>query len=188
MKKAVFFDFYGVLCSEATPVWFARHFDKGEALVLKEKIFSKADMGEVTEKETFDAISAASGVPVEQIKAEYRELSHVNLELVRYICNLKKDYKVYLLSNANGEVLNRVLKELELYDIFDTRFISSEMKKVKPNAETYEYVLEKTGHKAEESVFIDDNMKNVKGANDVGITGILFKDNKSLFEQLENIL
>ena len=66
--------------------------------------------------------------------------------------------------------------------------ISGEEKVLKPNAEIYEILLRRFNIKPEESVFIDDNVNNIKGGENVGIQGIIFKDAEQLRADLEKLL
>jgi len=66
--------------------------------------------------------------------------------------------------------------------------ISGEEKMVKPNPEIYNLLLSRYNLKASESIFIDDRQGNVDGANQVGITGVLFKGSNELKEQLTQYL
>ncbi len=43
------------------------------------------------------------------------------------------------------------------------------MKMRKPDPQIYEYVLKENGLKANETIFLDDNVANLKGAASVGI-------------------
>ena len=58
----------------------------------------------------------------------------------------------------------------------------------KPDPEIYKYTLEKLDILPEESVFIDDLEENIKGAEAVGIRGIIFKNFEQCKLDLENIL
>ena len=56
MKKAVFFDFFGVISCEIAPIWFRRHFDDKEADQIKKDIVSLGDIGIIDEDETYRRI------------------------------------------------------------------------------------------------------------------------------------
>jgi len=89
----------------------------------------------------------------------------------------KTDKKLYLLSNistgfADGYVDVPWIKNL--LSKFDGLIFSGVVKLVKPTAEIFEYLLGEFGLNAEESLFIDDNAANIKGAESVGIKGYLF--------------
>ena len=58
---------------------------------------------------------------------------------------------------------------------------------MKPDTRIFELALQRFGIKAEETMFIDDNPKNVAAANALGITGILFEGKDKLQLELEKL-
>ena len=184
-KNVIFFDFFGVICSEIAPIWFERYFPAEKAAQIKHAVCSGGDLGLVSEEEMFSKISEFMSIPAEQIQAEWYGMAVINTELVEYILELKKKHPIYLLSNAIGSFLHRILEKNGLYGLFDRIFISSEMKKAKPDTEYFTSVLRDLGVDAEQAVMIDDNGKNILGARTAGIDGIVFRNNEQLKKELE---
>jgi putative hydrolase of the HAD superfamily len=60
--------------------------------------------------------------------------------------------------------------------MFDGIVISSRIKKVKPEIEIYDYLLNEYELKAAETVFIDDTSENLVAASSMGIQTIQFVD------------
>jgi len=178
-KTVVFFDFFGVISTEIAPIWFRRYFNDAQADCIKSDIVAKADLGLLTEEEMFRQISLRMNIPAEQIAQEWYDLVTINTPLVAFIRQLKETYPVYLLSNAIGPFLHRILKEHELYPLFDDIFISSEIGISKPDRAFFDHVLAALRLSAEQVVMIDDNPSNLKGAALAGIDGIHFFDNPS---------
>ena len=58
---------------------------------------------------------------------------------------------------------------------------------VKPDPAIYRKLLADMRLDPKRTVFIDDNEKNVKGARDAGMSGILFKDYGDAAEKLRSI-
>lgn len=185
MKTVVLFDFFGVISSEIAPIWFRRHLDDSAADKIKSDIVSLADVGIITEEEMYQKISEQINVTPELIAKEWQELIHINGELVEYIKRVKKKYPVYLLSNAIEPFLTRILKEHDLYPLFDKIFISSEMGIAKPGTEFFLHVLNDLGIDPKDAVMIDDNPSNIAGARAAGIDGIIFTDNESFTKEFE---
>ena len=183
-KKVIFFDFFGVICSEISPIWFKKHYDEEHAKIIKEEIMSKADLGIINEEEVYDLISSRLNIPSNQIKEEWTSLIKINDSLVNYIKELKKEYKIYLLSNAMGSFLHRILNKYNLYSLFDNIFISSEIKLAKPNTNFFYYVLEKENINKEEVIVTDDNINNVNSARSIDISSILFKNTLDFKEKI----
>ena len=103
-------------------------------------------------------------------------------ESMEFLRSVQGKYKTYLLSNTNeahrkqfDEMFNKSLGEGQFYKLFDEIYYSYEMGAIKPNAEIYQQLLRKSGLRAEECLFIDDNEENIIGAQAVGINAWLFK-------------
>ena len=65
--------------------------------------------------------------------------------------------------------------------------MSGEEKTRKPFPEIYRLTLNRYNMKAEESLFIDDNLRNVKAAIDIGINSVQFENAAKLSDYLDEI-
>lgn len=93
-----------------------------------------------------------------------------------WIHSVKEDGKnVYILSNWPKHVYEKFSHEMWFLDMVDGYLLSYQEKMIKPDAEFYNLLLDRYGLKAEECVFIDDRIENIKGAKALGIKGILFE-------------
>ncbi|MCF8254389.1 MAG: HAD family phosphatase [Bacteroidia bacterium] len=104
------------------------------------------------------------------------DLPPKRIELLRQI---KKKYRLFLLSNTNNLHIEAVYKEhgKEIFEeLFEKIYLSQEIGLRKPNVECYHYVLKDAGIKGSESVFVDDNRANIKGADEAGINTIWAKE------------
>lgn len=92
------------------------------------------------------------------------------------LTSLKKQYKIYLLSNTNEIHLRYVMHELaNRYGVsdfedrfFDACYYSHRLGYWKPQKEIYLSVQRQIGLMPDQFIFIDDNIDNVKGAHNVG--------------------
>lgn len=100
------------------------------------------------------------------------------LKKLDLIEGLKKDFSVYLLSNTNNIHLNYINEVMlpettsngnSLDSYFHRAYYSHIMKKRKPNADIFEQVLGENSLRAEETLFLDDNLPNIEGAKQLGI-------------------
>ena len=188
MDKVILFDFFGVISSEVSPIFFKRYFNEEEAKIVKEEIMSKGDKGELNEEEIYDLIAKRVNETPLKVKEDFKELIHINYELVNYIKELKKEYRIYLLSNAIYSFIRRILKENNLYELFNEVYISGEIKLIKPYKEYFNYVIEKEDLDPSMCIMIDDNKKNIEGAISCNLNGIVFTNNKDLKEKLDIFL
>ena len=101
-------------------------------------------------------------------------------DTVQLIKRLKKrGYGVFYLSNISWDVLE-MLQQRKFWQLFDGGVASCEVKLAKPDLRIYHALLAKYGLSAAESIFIDDNTANASAAFDADITGIHFKNVRTL--------
>jgi putative hydrolase of the HAD superfamily len=96
----------------------------------------------------------------------------------------KAGFRIALLSNMPFTVRDAVLA-CEWLPEFDQRTFSCELHISKPSPEIYEHCLRGLGIAAADALFLDDRPENVRGAEAVGIHGILFTSAADLATQLE---
>jgi putative hydrolase of the HAD superfamily len=89
-----------------------------------------------------------------------------------------------ILSNMGDSVHESIEREFGWIARFDVRVWSYELRVAKPDPAIYEYVLEKLGTRAEETLFLDDKPANIDAAHALGMKGLLFSDATNLREDL----
>ena len=82
---------------------------------------------------------------------------------------LRQGYTLAYYSNISELHLSRLLKVCDLNDYFDFPFASYKIGFHKPDLQGYEYVVASIGIPAAEILFIDDSLKNVEAARQVGL-------------------
>jgi 2-haloacid dehalogenase len=101
-----------------------------------------------------------------------------------------KKHKVYALTNWSAETFPRALQLFDFLHWFDGRVVSGEEMTRKPFRDIYEIILSRFNLEPEKTLFIDDNLKNILAAQELGIHCIHFQSPEQLKEKLlqENIL
>lgn len=84
-------------------------------------------------------------------------------------------YRVVALTNWSHETFPIALQRFDFLHWFEGIVVSGEEQTRKPFLEIYQTTLERFDLIAEESLFIDDNLRNVKAAEALGIQGYHFK-------------
>lgn len=85
---------------------------------------------------------------------------------------LKDKYKLAIVSDAWPSIYD-VYDKNDLRKYFSSFVVSSLIGVCKPHRKMYETALEELGIKAEEALFVDDSLKNCKGAMELGFKAIL---------------
>ena len=109
-----------------------------------------------------------------ELALEFRALSTVRLQtfygVKAMLIALKKQGRVYLVSNAQSCFTIPELKLLGLYNLFDGIVISSDLGVKKPSTEIFERAFAIFGIKKSDSIYVGNDMRDdVKGATDFGI-------------------
>ena len=121
-----------------------------------------------------EAIEAFYGRFLEMIDSVHQENVNLALKLKQ------KGYPIYLLSNFPGDQFEKYRLQNSFLDEFDDRIISGDVGLAKPDIKIYELAIQKFNLVPEESLFIDDKIENIKGAEKVGIQTIHLEQPKDL--------
>jgi 2-haloacid dehalogenase len=97
------------------------------------------------------------------------------------------NYKLYSLTNWSAELFPIALERYDFLHWFDGRVVSGEEKMRKPFPEFYQLILERFLLNIEETLFIDDNVRNAKAAEAMGLKTIIFESPTQLKEELINL-
>lgn len=101
-------------------------------------------------------------------------------DALKVIPRLKKKYKLGVVSDA-WPSLKGVYDNKGLYNYFEIFVISSILGVTKPDKKMYLTALTELNLKAEEAVFIDDNLRNCNGARKLGIKAMLLCRDKGKY-------
>lgn len=188
MIKAIIFDFAGVIGSDGYWLWLREivpNFKQEKGYFSS--IADQVDKGTITNNEFTNLLSEKLGIPQDQIWKQESKRIIINMKVVDLIGDLKKHYKIGLLTNFTHEWMTDLLKKNRLKQLFDAILISSLHKVIKPEHAAFEKILELLSVRKEEAVFIDDREVHVEGAKKFGLTAILYKKEKQLSNDLKSL-
>lgn len=157
-----------------------QHFDNLYAQASQTGIFDDFETGKISEHRFIEyllkAIPNSQCTSKDIILAWNAMLLNWDQRKLDLILRLRSTYKVCLLSNTNSihkkaflASLNKQLGITSLDHHFDKIYLSHEIGLRKPNTEVFEFVLENAGSKAETTLFLDDSIQHIEGANSIGI-------------------
>ena len=110
-------------------------------------------------------------------------------ETVKILQQLKKTgkYKLLALTNWSAETFPHALERFEFLKLFEGIVVSGEEKMKKPSAAFYKIIIDRYHLDPSKTIFIDDSLRNIKGAEALGINGIHFHNPAQLKEALQRI-
>lgn len=195
--KNIIFDFGGVILNidyTLTEKAFAKlgltDFGKIYSQAMQNDLFNGLEKGQITPTQFRAEIRRVIGSdkPDEQIDEAWNAmLLDLPEERVNLLDALKNKYRIFLLSNTNkihydsfsGYMKNKFKRDV-FSDVFEKTYLSHEIKMRKPDAEIFEYVLSENKLKREETLFIDDSIQHIEGANKLGIATRFLKKGESI--------
>lgn len=196
--RNIIFDFGGVLMDWNPRYFFKDYFNDDE----KMEFFLKNIAVDEWNAEQDRGRSLAEGTEIlvekhpereKEIRAYYENWSTMlrsdipkNVEVLRKLANT--DYELFGLTNWSHETFPYALANYDFFELFEEKIVvSGEEKLIKPNPEIWNVLLKRYNIKAEESVFIDDNDKNVEMADSLGFITVHVKDDTDLEKELQKI-
>jgi 2-haloacid dehalogenase len=96
----------------------------------------------------------------------------------------KKKYRLYALTNWSAETFPWALDNFEFLHWFEGIVVSGREKTRKPFSDFYQILFDRYKIDPRTSLFIDDNIKNVRGAEAVGLKTIQFQTPEQLRSDL----
>ena len=141
--------------------------------------FLQYERGEISNDEFRKSLKTIFGVTSADTELDLcwnAMLGDIPAERIELLKELKSKYRTFLLSNTNAihlDYFSGIVKKAHHLDsldlLFHKAYYSHLMKMRKPDPAIYEYVLKENGLIAEETIFLDDNVSNLKGAASVGV-------------------
>jgi 2-haloacid dehalogenase len=97
----------------------------------------------------------------------------------------KKNFKLAILSNGTPDLLNELVENNKLNNLFDDLFSIEEVKIYKPDPSVYELPVKKYKIKSGEITFLSANTWDVSGGGNFGYNSIWVNRNNSVFDILD---
>jgi 2-haloacid dehalogenase len=94
-------------------------------------------------------------------------------------------YQFYALTNWSAELFPIALERYDFLHWFDGRVVSGEEKMRKPAPEFYKLLLHRYHLQLHETLFIDDNLRNIEAAKAIGMPSIRFESPEQLARELK---
>lgn len=149
-------------------------------------------LGEISEEEFWRQVIEQTGatrpLPTQSLWIrEYGNRFKLHEEVMEIVRRLKQNgYRLGVLSNTIAPHV-AFLDQQGVFDEFDVKIFSNEVRMRKPDPKIYLLTLERLGVEPGVAFFVDDFQRNVEAAQALGIAGIVFKNTQSLQRDLRKI-
>lgn len=196
--KNIIFDFGGVVMDWNPRYYFKNHFNDDD----KMEFFLKNIATDEWNIEQDRGRSLAEGTKIQitqfpdwekDIRAYYDNWTTMlkgdipeNVAVLRKLEN--SNYELFGLTNWSAETFPFALKNYDFFRIFKDKIVVSGTEKlIKPDPKIWNLLLDRYQIKAEESVFIDDNFKNIETAKNLGFICVHIQENTNLEKELRDL-
>lgn len=197
--KNIIFDFGGVILNidyRLTEQAFAKlglkDFDHIYSQATQKELFDVFEKGLMTSKEFRQGIRKHIDKEVSDAdidSAWNSMLLDVPEERVRLLDELKKNHRLFLLSNTNEIHFNAFSANMEnkfkrdiFSEVFDKAYVSHRVHLRKPDKEIFEFVVRENNLRKEETLFVDDSMQHIEGAKKAGLRAVFLEKGKTILD------
>ena len=154
------------------------NFENHFTLNKSDQIFFDLEKGFINESEFCEGFNALYNLSLNQqqiVDAWNALLVGYRKESIEWVKNHNSQFNTFLYSNTNqihyDQFIPQYSREIggNFENLFKTPYYSHKMGQRKPDPASFQFILDKEGLKAEETLFIDDNEPNVIAAASVGL-------------------
>ena len=196
--KNIIFDFGGVVMDWNPRYFFKDYFNDDERMeyflkhIAEDEWNAEQDSGRSLQEGT--EIQVAKFPEWEkEIRAYYDNWTTMlksdipeNVEVLRKL--EYSEYELFGLTNWSAETFPYALENYDFFNAFKGKIVVSGTEKlIKPDPKIWEVLLERYHLKPEESVFIDDNPKNIEVAKTLGFITVHITEETNLDEELRSL-
>ena len=167
---------------------FRSYFGHGHA----SDFFREYEVGRISDRQFIDSIRELTGISVsdEAIVSGWNALLlDFPPERIQLLKQLRRNYRLFLFSNTNALHMASFQKTYadtfgggSLEDHFEKNYYSHLLGMRKPDKESFEYILRENRLDPGETMFVDDAIINVEGAEQVGLKGLFLRPGVSLLD------
>jgi epoxide hydrolase-like predicted phosphatase len=197
MIKALIFDLGGVIAFNDLDNMLKAYakemkIDFEKLKEVEAECHEKLILGKLSVKEFCSSIRSKFSLELDSLdlmlawEKNYGANVKMNMDLIDKIRELKKNYKIALVSNIM-DTTARYHQRQKLYYFFKPFLLSCRIGLAKPDIKIFARALQELGVKGSEVVYIDDNDKYLKVAKEFKMKTVKFEDNKQLFKELKKL-
>jgi FMN phosphatase YigB (HAD superfamily) len=187
--KNIIFDLGGVILNIDTGITerafqsmgakdFRQYFGHGFAA----SFFRDHEVGKISDQQFINDLKEFARIDVSDeviVKAWNALLLDFPRERIELLKTLHKKYRLFLFSNTNaihhtafGKIYKNSYPLETLDDLFEKAYYSHLLQLRKPDKAAFEYIIHENQIDPSETLFVDDAIVNVEGANAAGLKGL----------------
>ena len=196
--KNIIFDLGGVILNidvrktqDAFTALGVKNIDEVFRMGYVDSFFKSYETGAIDDAAFIESVQKLAGIklaPEIVIEAWNALLIDFPKERINFLKKIKSKYRLFLLSNTSALHYTRFHEMFKqqfggsLDDLFDKAYYSHIIKLHKPDAASYKLITDENRLAPGETLFIDDSVANVEGAERAGLKGMHLAPGKTILE------
>ena len=154
--------------------------------------FKEYEVGKISDEEFISELRKLGNLKVSDdviVDAWNALLLDIPMERINLLKKLQQQYRLFLFSNTNAlhmvtvnEIFEETAKGEKLDDFFEKAYYSNLMGMRKPTVESFQYIVNENNLNGHETLFVDDALVNVEGANAAGLKGYYLEPGKTILD------
>ncbi len=167
---------------------FAQYFGHGFAA----SFFKEYEVGKISDEEFINELRSLGDLTVADetiMNAWNALLLDFPRERIELLKTLSNRYRIFLFSNTNAlhmktvrRIYEDTFKESTLDELFEKAYYSNELGMRKPDIASYQHITNENRLNPSETLFVDDALINVEGANAAGLRGFYLEPGKTVLD------
>lgn len=179
MIKALIFDCFGVFYIDPVFAYMDNPSTPPEKAEALHSLDKQAAIGMLDKAGFISQAATLIGITEAQAERRFFYGPERNKQLVELVQQLRKSYKVAMLSNIGGDMMDGFFSPKERQELFDVVVLSGDVGMAKPDKAIFELTCERLGVELHEAVMIDDMQTTCDIVRTFGMQSVYYKD----FEQ-----
>lgn len=192
--KNIIFDFGGVILN-VNPMAFAtgltelgcKDMEGLHNRFIKDNVYMRFEKGQMSPATFRAELKSALNNHVTDIQIDWAWnliLGNFTQEPIRFLTEIKRQFRTFLLSNTNSihydcfqTEFRKKFNSNSMDELFEKAYYSFQMNLYKPEPEIFEYVINDSRLNPEETLFVDDNILNIESASQCGLQTLHYVEN-----------
>jgi putative hydrolase of the HAD superfamily len=137
------------------------------------------DEGRISPQQFYNQIKRITGLKIgyDEFVPIWSDIFSEKKDVCEFAANLKKDYRIVLISNVNILQFEYISKKFPIISYMDDLVLSCKVGVIKPDPGIFRVAIEASRTSPERVIYTDDRPELIEGAKAVGITSsFVFRD------------
>jgi HAD superfamily hydrolase (TIGR01549 family) len=188
MIKAIIFDCFGVFYGDPVFAYMRDSETPPEKAKALHSLDEQAARGTLGKNSFVTQAARLLHITEDESEQRFFHSNERNEQLVALVKELRGSYKIAMLSNIGGDMMDGFFLPEERRQLFDIAILSGDLKMAKPDRAIFEYTCERLGVGLDEVVMIDDMQTTCDIVKTFGMRSICYKNFEQCKAELTAIL